>query len=93
MAAWRACEKTGCINHTVSGVHNAKHGDKNQKCPPPLPMAPLTLGMKKHPPPPVSMAPLLGTKNFGPPKGFFVEESHVLACFVAARRCQLDIQD
>ena len=32
-------------------------------------------------------------KNLGPPKGFFVEESHVLAYFVAAKCWQLDTQD
>ena len=42
--------------------------------------------------PPVN-GPPFGNKESWPPKGFFVEEFHVLAYFVAAKCCQLDIQE
>ena len=60
---------------------------------PPIANGPPTWNEDSCPPHPPSMAPLLGTKNLGPPKGFFVEESHVLPYFGATKCSQLDMQD
>ena len=63
---------------------------------PPLPMAP-PCQWPPHPEGRIMVPPFngppFGNEESWSPIGFFVEKSHVLAYFVAAKCCELEIQD